>query len=59
MSLFRKNDRFDDVKPRHDADIKFEKGDVTAMAIALATYLFPIVIGMYGFFALLAWVIFR
>ncbi len=57
--IFRKKDRFDDVKPRLDADIEFEKGDLTAISIALAGYIFPIVIGMYGFFALLTWVIFR
>lgn len=58
MSIFRKKDRFDDVKPNLDADSEFEKGDVTAMAIVLATYLFPIVIGIFGLFALLTWIIF-
>lgn len=59
MSFLRKKHRFDDVQPNLDADIEFEKGDLTAMAIALATYLFPIVIGIFGLFALLTWIMFH
>ncbi len=59
MSIFRRKDRFDDVKPNPNADIEFEKGDVTAMAIALATYLFPILLGIFGLFALLTWIVFH
>ena len=59
MSFFGKKQRFDDVQPNMDADVNMEKGDVMAMAMAMATYLFPILLGIFGFFALLTWIIFR
>jgi len=59
MNMFGgKGRRFDDVVPNMDADIKMEKGDLMAMAMAMASYLFPLVIGIYGFFALLTWIMF-
>jgi len=57
MQIFGKH-RFDDVKPNMEADVKLEKGDLMAMSIALASYLFPILIAFYGFFALLTWIMF-
>lgn len=59
MNIFGKKQRFDDVQPNMDADVNMEKGDVMAMAMAMATYLFPILLGIFGFFALLTWIIFR
>jgi hypothetical protein len=59
MNFFGKKQRFDDVQPNMDADVNMEKGDVMAMAMAMATYLFPILLGIFGFFALLTWIIFR
>ena len=59
MNVFGRKERFDDVVPNMDADVNLEKGDIMAMAIAMASYLFPIVIGFFGFFVLLTWIIFR
>ncbi|MBP9920464.1 MAG: hypothetical protein KBF03_00745 [Proteiniclasticum sp.] len=57
MQIFGKH-RFDDVEPDLEADVKLERGDLMAMAFAMATYLFPIVVGFYAFFALLTWIMF-
>lgn len=59
MNIFGKKQRFDDVQPNMDADVNMEKGDIMAMAMAMASYLFPILLGIFGFFALLTWIIFR
>lgn len=39
-----------------DADLDFK--DYLAMSIALGSYVFPVLIGIFGMFALIAWLMF-
>lgn len=59
MNIFGRKQRFDDVQPNMDADVEIEKGDLMAIAMAMASYLFPVVLGIFGLFALLTWIVFR
>ncbi len=59
LNIFGNKHHYADVKPNQDADVELEKFDTMAMAMAMATYVFPIVIGIFGFFALLTWIMFH
>jgi hypothetical protein len=39
-------------------DVEFEKGDFLAIFIALASTMFPVLIGIFALIALLVWIIF-
>lgn len=51
--VFKKQELDEDKK-----DVKLEKGDFLAIAIALSYYMIPALIGIFGFIALLVWFIF-
>jgi len=59
MNIFGSKHRYDDIKPDLNADAEMEKFDAMALAMAMASYVFPIVIGIFGFFALLTWIVFH
>jgi hypothetical protein len=41
-----------------DKDVELEKGDLLAMAIALAWYMIPAVLGIFALIALFIWFIY-
>lgn len=49
----------EEVEINKDIDLELEKDDILAMSFALAINLIPIVLGIFGFFALIAWLIFH
>ena len=59
MNIFGSKHHYDDIKPDQNADVEMEKFDTMAMAMAMASYVIPITIGIFGFFALLTWIVFH
>lgn len=49
----------EEVDANKDIDLELEKDDIFAMSVALAMNFIPIVLGIFGFFALIAWLIFH
>lgn len=43
---------------RDKVDVELERGDFLALFIAAAMTMFPVLIGIFAFFGLLAWIIF-
>ncbi|MCA0386794.1 MAG: hypothetical protein LCH34_14685 [Firmicutes bacterium] len=39
-------------------DVEFEKGDFLALSIAAAMTMFPVLIGIFALFGLIAWLMF-
>ncbi|HZK01043.1 MAG TPA: hypothetical protein VFC79_13580 [Tissierellaceae bacterium] len=48
----------EEVEANQDIDAELEKHDIFAMSVALAINLIPILLGIFGFFGLIAWLIF-
>ncbi len=57
-------DRFKEVMSKKELDddkrdVELERGDFFALFIAMAMTMFPVMIGIFAFFGLIAWLLFR
>ncbi len=57
-------DRFKEVMSKKELDddkrdVELERGDFLALFIAASMTMFPVMIGIFAFFGLIAWLLFR